>query len=105
MSLTVFTNAFLIDCTGADPVEGAAVVVEDDRIQDVIASGRVGPRFRSRPQCISMKLGTLASTMEVQCAPPSLKPRSVPESLSISWIDRRTHSSPREKTDTGSPPR
>jgi imidazolonepropionase-like amidohydrolase len=43
MSLTVLTNAFLIDCTGADPVEGAAVVVEDDRIQDVIASGKVGP--------------------------------------------------------------
>jgi imidazolonepropionase-like amidohydrolase len=43
MSLTVLTNAFLIDCTGADPVEGAAVVVEDDRIQDVLPSGRVGP--------------------------------------------------------------
>ena len=43
MSLTVFTNALLIDCTGADPVEGAAVVVEDDRIQDVVPSGRVGP--------------------------------------------------------------
>ena len=43
MSLTVLTNAFLIDCTGADPVEGAAVVIEDDRIQDVIASGEVGP--------------------------------------------------------------
>ena len=43
MSLTVFANAFLIDCTGADPVEGAAVVVEDDRIQDVVANGKVGP--------------------------------------------------------------
>jgi imidazolonepropionase-like amidohydrolase len=43
MSLTVLTNAFLIDCTGADPVEGAAVVIEDDRIQDVAPSGRVGP--------------------------------------------------------------
>src|SRR5207249_4546081 len=42
MSLTVFTNAFLIDCTGADPVEGAAVVVEDDRIKDVLPHGRVG---------------------------------------------------------------
>src|SRR5881296_4567144 len=43
MSLTVFTNAVLIDCTGADPVEGAAVVVEEDRIKDVLANGRVGP--------------------------------------------------------------
>ncbi len=43
MSLTVFTSAFLIDCTGAEPVEGAAVVVEDDRIKDVLPHGRVGP--------------------------------------------------------------
>ena len=43
MPITVFTNAFLIDCTGADPVEGAAVIVEDDRIQDVVANGKVGP--------------------------------------------------------------
>jgi len=43
VSLTVFTNAFLIDCTGADPVEGAAVVVEDDRIKDVLPAGKVGP--------------------------------------------------------------
>jgi imidazolonepropionase-like amidohydrolase len=43
MALTVFTNAFLIDCTGAEPVEGAAVVVEDDRIKEVAAGGRVGP--------------------------------------------------------------
>ncbi|OGL13819.1 MAG: hypothetical protein A3F92_03610 [Candidatus Rokubacteria bacterium RIFCSPLOWO2_12_FULL_71_22] len=42
MSLTVFTNAFLIDCTGADPREGAAVVVEDDRIKDVLPGGTVG---------------------------------------------------------------
>jgi imidazolonepropionase-like amidohydrolase len=43
MSLTVFTGALLIDCTGADPVEGAAVVVEGDRIKDVLPNGRVGP--------------------------------------------------------------
>ena len=42
MSVTVLTNAFLIDCTGAEPREGAAVVVEDDRIKDVVASGKVG---------------------------------------------------------------
>ena len=43
MSLTVFTNAFLIDCTGAEPVEGAAVVVEDEKIKDVLPKGNVGP--------------------------------------------------------------
>ena len=42
MSLTVFTNAFLIDCTGGDPVEGAAIVVEDDRIREVAPRGQVG---------------------------------------------------------------
>ena len=43
MSLTVFTNAFLIDCTGAAPREGAAVVVEDDRVKDVLPGGKPGP--------------------------------------------------------------
>jgi imidazolonepropionase-like amidohydrolase len=42
MSLTVLTNAFLIDCTGREPVEGAALVVEDERIKDVLPNGRVG---------------------------------------------------------------
>ena len=42
MAITVFTNAFLIDCTGAEPLEGAAVVVEDDRIKDVAANGTIG---------------------------------------------------------------
>jgi imidazolonepropionase-like amidohydrolase len=41
--ITVLTNAFLIDCTGKEPIEGAAVVVEAARIVDVISSGRVGP--------------------------------------------------------------
>jgi imidazolonepropionase-like amidohydrolase len=42
MSLTTFLNTFLIDCTGRDPLEGAAVVVEDDRIKDVLPHGKVG---------------------------------------------------------------
>jgi imidazolonepropionase-like amidohydrolase len=42
MSLTVFTNALLIDCTGADPLEGAAVVIEDDRIKEIQPRGKVG---------------------------------------------------------------
>jgi imidazolonepropionase-like amidohydrolase len=43
MSVSVFTNASLIDCTGADPQEGAAIVVEGDRIKDVLPGGKVGP--------------------------------------------------------------
>jgi imidazolonepropionase-like amidohydrolase len=39
----VLTNALLIDCTGSDPVEGGAVVVEHDRIKDVLSTSRVGP--------------------------------------------------------------
>ena len=39
--ITVFTNAFLIDCTGSAPRENATVVVEDDRIKDVI-TGQAG---------------------------------------------------------------
>src|SRR5262249_880191 len=42
MSLTVFTNAMLIDCTGADPIEGVAVVVEDDRTKDGLPKGKGG---------------------------------------------------------------
>ncbi len=43
MGITVFTNAFLIDCTGREPLEGAAVVVEGERIKDVLPSGKAGP--------------------------------------------------------------
>ncbi|MBI4638531.1 MAG: amidohydrolase family protein [Candidatus Rokubacteria bacterium] len=43
MTMIVFEHAFLLDCTGADPVEGAAVVVEDDRIKEVLPRGKVGP--------------------------------------------------------------
>ena len=43
MAITVLANAFLIDCTGKEPVDGAAVVIEGERIKDVIRSGKVGP--------------------------------------------------------------
>src|SRR5262245_57083599 len=58
MSLTLFTNAFLIDCTGADPVDGAAVVVEDDRIQEVLPNVRVGP-LPGRVTTLDLKGATL----------------------------------------------
>jgi len=35
MAITLLTNATVIDCTGADPIEGATVVVEDDRIKEI----------------------------------------------------------------------
>ena len=41
--VTILTNAFLIDCTGNEPIEGVAVVVEDGLIKDVLSSGKVGP--------------------------------------------------------------
>src|SRR3989442_4651779 len=42
MTIRVFTNACVTDCTGADPVEGAAVVVEADTIKDAARHGTVG---------------------------------------------------------------
>jgi imidazolonepropionase-like amidohydrolase len=36
---TLLTNAFLVDCTGADPREEAAVVVEGERIREVHLGG------------------------------------------------------------------
>ena len=36
---TLFTNAHLVDCTGADPREGASVVVEGERIREVRLGG------------------------------------------------------------------
>ena len=40
--MIVFVNAVVIDCTGAEPMEGAAVVVEGDRIREVAPGGRLG---------------------------------------------------------------
>jgi imidazolonepropionase-like amidohydrolase len=56
--ITVFTNAFLIDCTGKEPVDGAAVVVEGERIKDVIRSGKVGS-LKGRVDTINCKGKTL----------------------------------------------
>jgi imidazolonepropionase-like amidohydrolase len=56
--ITVFGNAFLIDCAGKEPVDGAAVVVEGERIKDVIRSGRVGA-LRGKVQTIDLKGKTL----------------------------------------------
>jgi len=54
MAITVLSNAFLIDCTGKEPAEGAAVVVEGERIKDVIRSGRVGG-LRGRVETLDLK--------------------------------------------------
>src|SRR5215831_16785941 len=42
MAITVLANALLIDCRGKEPADSAAVVIEGERIKDVIRSGRVG---------------------------------------------------------------
>jgi imidazolonepropionase-like amidohydrolase len=56
--VTVFTNAFLIDCTGKEPVDGAAVVVEGELIKDVLRSGKVGA-LKGRVDTIDCKGRTL----------------------------------------------
>src|SRR5437762_5606244 len=58
MAITVPRNAFLIDCTGKEPVDGAAVVVEGERIKDVIRSGKVGP-LKGKVETIVLKGRTL----------------------------------------------
>jgi imidazolonepropionase-like amidohydrolase len=58
MPITVLTNAFLIDCTGKEPMDGAAVVVEGERIKDVIRSGKVGP-LKGKVETIDLKGRTL----------------------------------------------
>src|SRR3990167_2810249 len=57
-AITVLTDAFLIDCTGKEPVDGAAVVIEGERIKAVIRSGKVGP-LKGRVETLSLKGRTL----------------------------------------------
>jgi len=58
MAVTVFTSAFLIDCASPEPLDGAAVVVEGERIKEVIPSGRVGP-LRGAVETIDLQGRTL----------------------------------------------
>jgi imidazolonepropionase-like amidohydrolase len=58
MAVTVLVNAFLVDGTGQEPVEGAAVVVEGERIKDVIRSGKLGP-LRGAVETIDLRGRTL----------------------------------------------
>jgi len=58
MAVTVFTSAFLIDCASLEPLDGAAVVVEGERIKEVIPSGRVGP-LRGAVETIDLQGRTL----------------------------------------------
>jgi len=58
MAITVLTNAFLIDCTGKEPADDAAVVVEGERIKDVLRAGRVGA-LRGKIETLDLKGRTL----------------------------------------------
>jgi len=56
--ITVLANAFLIDCTGNEPMEGAAVVVEGEHIKDVVRSGKAGS-LKGRVDTLDLKGDTL----------------------------------------------
>lgn len=56
--ITVLANALLIDCTGSQPIEGAAVVIEGDSIKDVVRSGKVGP-LKGRIDTVDLRGNTL----------------------------------------------
>jgi imidazolonepropionase-like amidohydrolase len=54
---TLLTNAFLIDCTGADPYERASVVVEGERIREVLQGGaRPTGVYETAVDCAGMTL-------------------------------------------------
>jgi imidazolonepropionase-like amidohydrolase len=92
MSLTVFTNAVLIDCTGADPIQGAAVVVEDDRIKEVVAGGRVGalPGPVTTLDCKGATLLPGLTDAHVHiCAVEATSPTSIAICRRASWPPRR----------------
>lgn len=48
MEISALTNARIIDCTGTDPIENGAVIIEGQRIQEVIsgAAGRLPDHAR-----------------------------------------------------------
>src|SRR6266542_6164856 len=56
--ITILSNAFLIDCAGKEPVEGAAVVIEGERIKDVLRSGKVGA-LKGKVETLDLKGRTL----------------------------------------------
>src|SRR5216684_6541208 len=58
MAITILKSAFLIDCTGKEPADGAAVVIEGERIKDVIRSGKVGP-LKGKVDTLDLKGRTL----------------------------------------------
>lgn len=45
MATTVFRDAVVLPCTGADPIEGAAVVVENGTIADIVTGPASGTEF------------------------------------------------------------
>jgi len=80
--ITVFTNAFLIDCTGKEPIDGAAVVVEGEHIKDSSGRARSGP-LKGRVDTLNCKGKTLMSGL-TDAACPCLRggrehPRAAPE--------------------------
>jgi imidazolonepropionase-like amidohydrolase len=74
MSLKVLKNAVLIDGTGAEPVEGASVLIQDNRIQEILV-GKPGP---------------LPSNAEVfDCRGQSLLPGLIDAHVHIGAVDAR----------------
>ncbi|MFC3205405.1 metal-dependent hydrolase family protein [Aquamicrobium soli] len=42
MSVVTLANAFLIDCTGSEPKQGASVIIENGRIRDILDASAAG---------------------------------------------------------------
>jgi hypothetical protein len=94
VGITVLTNAFLIDCTGKEPADGAAVVIEGERIEDVIRSGKVGP-LKGQVDALDLKGRTLMPGLTASPTPMSTSVPSRARPPTSTATTRQTSSSPR----------
>ena len=67
--MIAITGARLIDGTGSDPVEGATVLVNDRRIEDVMTFEKTKARFRTATERIPSPLNVLNGLMNMVRTP------------------------------------
>src|SRR5262249_20326208 len=88
MSITVFHDCTLLDCTGAEPAPRSTVVVDGDRIARVIRGGECDPhRTAERIDCGGRTLMPGLTDAHVHCAivetDPAKARRESPATLAL----------------------
>ena len=74
MAIFALTNARIIDCTGADPIENGAVVIEGERIKEVLAGApKALPAGAGTIDCKGRTLlpGLIDAHVHVGCVEPT----------------------------------